>query len=374
MNRHLSQSVLFLMMVGVLALIIFPVPNPTRRLSTAPLTEWITRAGLVQGVKAQSPPQSREQTKEQSGEKGATGAKQAEQQDVAPGQISTVTVNVRLPISVSDSKTGRFVVDLKQQDFEILEDREVQKIESFLPQTEMPLDIAVLMDTSNSVKPKLKFEKDAAVSFLQTMLTSRRDRALFATFDSQIELHQDFTNRLDLLTRAIDKVKAQGETRLYDAVYQVCEEKMFASPGRRRAIVIISDGEDTISEKELRDAIDIAQRSETVIFVISTKAGGFFGVQAGTVDRQEDKDIKRLAEDTGGRAFFTAEVIELERSFTRIAIELRSQYILSYSPVNEKFDGKFRTIEVRLPNHKDYRIRAKKGYSAIPPRSLGVRQ
>lgn len=301
-------------------------------------------------------------------------SEKSKQEDTTPGQISTVTVNVRLPITVSESKTGRFIVDLKQQDFEILEDREVQKIESFLPQTELPLDIAVLMDTSNSVKPKLKFEKDAAVSFLQTMLTSRRDRALFATFDSQVELHQDFTNRLDLLTRAIDKVKAQGETRLYDAIYQVCEEKMFASPGRRRAIVIISDGEDTISEKELKDAIDIAQRSETVIFVISTKAGGFFGVQAGTVDRQEDKEIKRLAEDTGGRAFFTAQVIELERSFTRIAIELRSQYILSYSPGNEKFDGKFRSIEIRLPNHKDYRIRAKKGYSAVPPRSLGVRQ
>lgn len=295
------------------------------------------------------------------------------QDDAAPGQISSVTVNVRLPITVSDSKTGRFIVDLKQQDFEILEDNEIQKIESFLPQTELPLDIAVLMDTSNSVKPKLKFEKDAAVSFLQTMLTSRRDRALFATFDSQIELHQDFTNRLDLLTKAIDSVKAQGETRLYDAVYQVCEEKMTASPGRRRAIVIISDGEDTISEKELKDAIDLAQRTETVVFVISTKAGGFFGVQAGTVDRQEDKDIKRLAEDTGGRAFFTAAVIELERSFTRIAIELRSQYIISYSPSNERFDGKFRTIEVRLPNNKDYRIRTKKGYPAVPPRSFGSR-
>jgi len=294
-------------------------------------------------------------------------------EELAPGQISTVTVNVRLPITVSDNRTGRFIVDLKQEDFTILEDNEPQRIESFLPQTELPLDVAVLMDTSNSVKPKLKFEKDAAVSFLQTMLTSRRDRALFATFDSEIELHQDFTNRLDLLTRAIDRVKAAGETRLYDAIYQVCEEKMFASSGRRRAMVIISDGDDTISDKQLDDAIDLAQRSETVVFVISTKAGGFFGVQGGTVARREDKNLKRLAEDTGGRVFFTAEVIELERSFTRIAIELRSQYILSYSPSNEKFDGKFREIEIRLPNHKNLRIRAKRGYAAIPPRSIGSR-
>ena len=114
--------------------------------------------------------------------------------------------------------------------------------------------------------------------------------------------------------------------------------------------------------------------SEGVVFVISTKAGGFFGVQAGTVDRKEDKELKRLAEDTGGRAFFTAEVIELERSFSAIARELRSQYVVAYSPINDKFDSKFRTIDVRLPNHKNLRIRAKKGYTATPPRNVGASQ
>jgi Ca-activated chloride channel family protein len=228
------------------------------------------------------------------------------------------------------------------------------------------------MDTSNSVKPKLKFEKDAAVSFLQTVLRPRKDRALFVTFDSEVELHQDFTDRIDLLSRAIDKVKARGETRMYDAIHQVCEEKMFASQGRRRAMVIITDGEDTVSERTLKEALDIAQRSETVIFAISTKAGGFFGVQAGTVDRKEDKELKRLAEETGGRAFFTGEVIELERSFSAVARELRSQYLLAYSPSNDKFDGKYRQIEVRLPGYKDLRIRTKKGYPALPPRTASA--
>ena len=282
-----------------------------------------------------------------------------------PGQIVTETTNVRLAISVVD-KNNRFIVALKQADFQIFEDGVMQRIESFKPESDLPLDVAVLMDTSNSVKPKLKFEKDASVSFLYTMLQSRRDRALFVTFDSEIDLHQDFTNRVDLLSQAIDKVKARGETRLYDAVYSVCEEKMFASPGRRRAMVIITDGEDTISERTLKDAIDIAQRSETTIFAISTKAGGFFGVEAGTVDRREDKDLKRLAEDTGGRAFFTGQVIELERSFSAIAKELRSQYLIAYSPTNEKFDGKFRAVEVRLPEYKDLRVRSKKGYAAVP--------
>ncbi len=294
--------------------------------------------------------------------------------DTTPGQISTTTVNVRLPVTVTNEKTRRFVVDLKQADFQIYEDKVLQNIESFVPQSDLPLDVAVLMDTSNSVKPKLKFEKDAAVSFLQTMLTSRKDRALFATFDSQVELHQDFTNRLDLLTRAIDKVKAQGETRMYDAIYSVCEEKMMATTNRRRAMVIITDGEDTVSEHSLAEAIDIAQRSETVVFIISTKAGGFFGVDAGTVDRKEDKDLKRLAEETGGRAFFTAQVIELERSFSAIALELRSQYQISYSPTNDNFDGKFRQVEVRLPNHKDMKIRAKRGYAAVQSRTTTAKQ
>jgi Ca-activated chloride channel family protein len=278
---------------------------------------------------------------------------------------SIITVNVRLAVTIVD-KNNRFITNLKQEDFQIAEDAAPQRIESFRPESDLPLDIAVLMDTSNSVKPKLKFEKEAAISFLQTMLQSRRDRALFTTFDSEVELHQDFTNRLDLLQQAIDKVKARGETRLYDAVYSVCEEKMFASPGRRRAMIIITDGEDTVSEKSLRDAIDIAQRSETTVFIISTKAGGFFGVQAGTVDRREDKELKRLAEETGGRAFFTGEVIELEKSFSAIAVELRSQYLIAYSPTNDKFDGKFRSVDIRLPGHKDYRIRAKKGYTAVP--------
>jgi Ca-activated chloride channel homolog len=297
---------------------------------------------------------------------------QKKQDPQDPGQIVTETTNVRLAVSVVD-KNARYVTTLKETDFEVYEDGVQQKIESFRPESDLPLDVAVLMDTSNSVKPKLKFEKDAAISFLYTMLQSRRDRALFATFDSEVELHQDFTNRVDLLSQAIDKVRARGETRLYDAIHSVCEEKMFATTGRRRAMVIITDGEDTVSERTLKEAIDIAQRSETTVFVISTKAGGFFGVEGGTVDRREDKDLKKLTEETGGRAFFTGQVIELERSFSTIARELRSQYLFAYSPTNEKFDGKYRAIEVRLLNNKDLRLRTKKGYTAVP-RTVSAQQ
>ena len=148
-----------------------------------------------------------------------------------------ITRNVRLPIAVID-KGQRFVVDLKKEDFEVYEDKVKQlKIEDFKAQSDLPLDIALLMDTSNSVKPKLKFQRDAAVSFLQTVLRIQKDKALFLSFNSDVELQQDFTNRIDLLAKAIDKVKAYGETRLYDAVYSVCEEKMKGESGRRRVIV-----------------------------------------------------------------------------------------------------------------------------------------
>ena len=328
-----------------------------RWLNGCPLVIFALLFGLVV-VDAQQP-----KTQPKQGDKKKPA--DDKQEPVNPGQITTI--NVTLPVTVTD-KNNRFMTELKQTDFEIIEDKTPQTIISFNPLSNLPIDVAMLMDTSNSVKPKLKFERDAAYSFLETVLKYRQDRALFATFDSQVVLHQDLTNRLDLLTKAIDKIKAQGATRMYDAIYSVCEEKMMSptSTGRRRVMVVITDGEDTESERALQDAIEIAQSSETTVYVISTKSGGFFGVQAGTVDRREDKDLKRLAEDTGGRAFFTAEVIELEKSLTQITRELRNQYMIAYEPTNNIYDGKERRIEVKLPNHKGLKVRTKTGYKAVP--------
>jgi Ca-activated chloride channel homolog len=344
-----------------------------RRLNICAFVAFAACCGSVCVSAQQTQTAQQPSPKQKQGDKTKPGG--AKQDNTDPGQIKEVTVNVRLPVTVID-KNNRFVVDLKQTDFEIAEDKTPQAIISFQPQSNLPLDLAVLMDTSNSVKPKLKFEKEASYSFLETMLGSRQDRALFATFDSQVELHQDFTDRLDLLTQAIDKVKAQGGTRMYDAIYGICEEKMMASTslGRRRAMVVITDGKDTESERELKEVIDIAQRSETPVYVISTESGGIFSVQAGLVDRKEDKDLKRLAEETGGRAFFTADMNELKERLAGIARELRSQYLIAYEPTNGNYDGKFRQVEVKLPKHKDLRIRTKKGYMAVQPRATSARQ
>jgi len=344
-----------------------------RRLNIYALVAFAVCCGLVCAGARQT--QSAQQPRPQQKQRDKTKPGDEKRDNTDPGQIKTVTVNVRLPVTVTD-KYNRLIVDLKETDFEIAEDKTPQAIVSFQPQSNLPLDLAVLMDTSTSVKPKLKFEKDAALTFLETMLKSSQDRALFATFDSQVELHQDFTDRLDLLNQAIDKVRAQGSTRMYDAIYSICEEKMMAptSLGRRHAMVVITDGADTESERDLKDAIDIAQRSETTVYVISTESGGFFGAQLGLVDRKEDKDLKRLAEETGGRAFFTADMAELGKSLDRIARELRSQYLIAYEPANGNYDGKYRQVEVRLPKRKDLRARTKKGYTAFPPRATSAPQ
>ena len=346
-----------------------PPAKIIREKYTTMKTQCILSTFLVIGfslnVFAQQPPKP---TKTDKSQQPKTDKVTPENQD--PAVLKPIpTYNVRLPIAVID-KGNRFVTDLKKEDFEVYEDKVKQlEIESFVAETNLPLDIALLMDTSNSVKPKLKFQRDAAVSFLQTVLRPRVDRALFLSFNSDIELQQDYTNRIDLLSAAIDKVKAYGETRLYDAVYRICEEKMLAPDGRRRAIVLITDGEDTASEHSLEETVNIALRAETVIFVISNKAAGFFGVQAGQVDSGEDKILKRLAEDTGGRAFFTGTTLELERGFANVTKELRSQYLIAYSPSNTNLDGKFRQIEVKLPGKKDFKVRTRKGYPAIRPGS-----
>ena len=277
---------------------------------------------------------------------------------------------VRLPITVTDKK-GQFVPGLTKEDFVILEDKVPQAIETFSDDLALttPLYIAVLMDTSPSTAGKLKFQQESAMNFIHTVVKPRKDRVLFATFDDEIKLRQDFTDRLDLLDKAVYSVKQMGkQTALFDAVWQFCDEKMRTVSGRR-VLLIVTDGEDTYSRANIRDAIDIAQRTETTIFAISTKAGFLStvpGVEAGTVADKKDRDLQTLSEETGGMAFFTGDMLSLERSFTRISKELRAQYLVTYNPSNKSYDGTFRKIDVKLAGrHEDLKVRTKRGYKAI---------
>lgn len=275
--------------------------------------------------------------------------------------------DVRLPVSVLDKK-DRFIYELTKEDFQVYEDKRLQEIKHFQAKSDIPLDIAVLMDTSSSVRGKLRFEKESAVSFVQTVLQRRRDRVLFATFDNQVLLHQDFTDSTELLAKAIEdkKIKANGETRLYDAIYRVCEEKMGTDRTRRGVIIVISDGDDTISDRTLEDAIAISQKREVTIYSISTKAGGFFGVGAGTVKGAEDKALQKLCDSTGGKLYFPNDLLALERDWRAITEDVRNQYIIVYEPDNQNFDGSHRAIEVRVvnPQYKDMKVRSRRGYIA----------
>ncbi len=284
--------------------------------------------------------------------------------------VTTFIRRVRLPITVVDKK-GQFVDDLTQHDFQVFEDKVPQTIETFSNDLgeALPLYVAVLMDTSPSTAGKLKFEQESALNFIYTVVRPRRDRVLFATFDHEINLRQDFTDKLELLNRAVSSVKQTGnQTALFDAVWQFCDEKLRSVVGRR-VLVVITDGEDTYRRASIRDAIDIAQRTETTIFAISTKAGFAAtvpGVEAGQVRDKKDSELVKLAEETGGAAFFTGDMLSLERSFTRISKELRAQYLITYKPVNDSYDGRFRKIEVRLASGKsNHKVRTKQGYRAI---------
>lgn len=285
------------------------------------------------------------------------------------GQVKTF--EVRLPVTVTGKKDA-LISGLTRGDFVVFEDGVQQEVTFFTDaRTNPPVFVGVLMDTSPSAAGKLNFSKEAAGNFLHTVVQLRKDQAAFMTFDHEVNLRQDFTDKLDLLQKAIDKVKKPGsQTALYDAIWQFSDEKLRNVPGRR-VIVIITDGDDTFSRAELKDAIDIAQRTETTIFGISTKAGFLGtvpGVEAGTVKDKGDKYLTQLCEQTGGQAFFTGDMLALEKAFKKISEELRGQYIITYRPANQNYDGRERKIEVRFTNTDkadEYEIRTKKSYRAI---------
>ena len=283
---------------------------------------------------------------------------------------ATKVFEVRLPVTVSQKKS--LISGLTRGDFLVFEDGVQQEVTFFSDEkTNPPVYVGVLMDTSPSAAGKITFSKEAARNFIYTVTRLRKDKAAFMTFDHEIQLRQDFTDKLDLLDRAVDKVKKPGsQTALYDAVWQFADEKLRNVPGRR-VIVIITDGDDTFSRAELKDAIDIAQRTETTIFGISTKAGFLGtvpGVEAGTIKDKGDKYLTQLCEDTGGEAFFTGDMIELERAFKRISEELRSQYLITYKPADQNYDGRERKIQVKLADKEKagkYKIRTKSSYRQI---------
>jgi Ca-activated chloride channel homolog len=281
-----------------------------------------------------------------------------------PARISDQTYRVSVDLvnvlcSVFDKNTNSFVTNLTRGDFTVVEDEQKQEIKNFSRETDLPLTLAMLVDTSQSVAPKLKFEQEAATDFFQTVLREK-DRAMLVEFDSGVRLLQDFTSDPNKMAREIKKLRAAGGTALYDAIYNTCDEKLIRETGRK-AIIILSDGEDESSKASLHQALEMALRSEATIFAISVTRGGFFGVSSG--EKEGDSVLREISQETGGRIFFPFKVEELDDAFRQINQELRSQYNIGYLSTNSTRDGSYRKIEIKV-QEKGLKLNYRKGYYA----------
>jgi Ca-activated chloride channel homolog len=266
---------------------------------------------------------------------------------------------VNVVFTVTD-KHGHFVKNLTKDDFRVIDDNKpAASIRSFSSETNLPLRVGLLVDASNSVRDRFRFEQEAAIEFLNQIVRPKFDRAFVIGFDTTAEVTQDFTDNTELLSRGVRMLRPGGGTALFDAVYFACRDKLMKArtPGpRRRAIILLSDGEDNQSRVTREEAIEMAQRAEVIVYTISTNVSG--------VKLRGDKVLERLADATGGRAFFPFKIQDVANAFSEIQDELRSQYLLAYKPADLRPDGRYRSIDIVADNHKSLRVRARRGYFA----------
>jgi len=281
--------------------------------------------------------------------------------DDPQGAIITIRtqVNEVNVLFIATDKHGKFVRDLTQKDFTILDDHKPpQAILNFHRETDLPLHLGLLVDVSGSVNSRFDFEQTAATSFLQHALRPGFDKAFIVGFNSHSQVAQDFTDNVQLLSAGVHSLRDGGGTALYDAVYHACKDKFLKDRSEhplRKAIIVVSDGEDNQSEVSRAQAIEMAQRAEVIIYAISTDDSGLV--------LRGDKVLEQLAEATGGRVFFPFKMKDITHSFAAIEDELRSQYVVSYKPADFDADGRYRTIEISSLK-KDLQVRARKGYFA----------
>ncbi len=301
----------------------------------------------------------------------------------SPGQNPTVIqsrVNlVDILFTVLDRR-NKLVPTLEKSDFKILDDKAPQEIRYFSRQTDLPLRIGMLLDTSNSIRDRLKFEQEASTNFLFSVLRHNKDEAFIMTFDDEPQVLQKFTGDAGALRDQIFKTRAGGGTAIYDAIYSACVNELSHPPRPpgdqpdivRRVMILISDGEDNLSTHTRSDAIEMAQRASVVIYTISTSTQWIALSQTDPsklANRKNhltegDQILQDLANDTGGRAFFPYHVDDLDQSFQDIGDELRNQYSIAYNPTNYVLDGRYHKIRIETPDHKGYQVRARRGYFA----------
>ena len=278
------------------------------------------------------------------------------------------------------NRRNKLVPDLQKEDFQVYDEKFPQDIRYFSRQTDLPLRIGMLVDTSNSIRDRIKFEQDASINFLFSVLRRGRDEAFVMTFDDEPQVVQAFTSDAGLLRDQIMQTRAGGGTAIYDAIYEACLSQLSHPPRPpgdqpdvvRRVMILISDGDDNLSTHTRGEAIEMAQRTSVVIYTISTSTQW---IQLSQTDPDKlasrkthltegDKILQDLADETGGRAFFPYHVDDLDQSFQDIGDELRNQYSIAYMPTNYVLDGRYHRIRIEVPDHKGYQVNARRGYFA----------
>ena len=278
--------------------------------------------------------------------------------DEDASRITLDVTRVNMLFTVSDKK-GRFVTNLDRGDFEIVEAKRPQNILEFTAETNLPLRLGILIDTSNSIRERFRFQQAAATDFVNTVMRPGQDKAMVVSFDSSAELVADLTDSTEALGTAITNLRPGGGTALYDAIFFACRDKLMMDQPRdkfRRAIVMLSDGEDNESRWSREQALEMAHKADVVIYTISTNIS--------RIPTEGDKVLKYFAEETGGLAFFPFKAQDLAQSFENIANELRHQYNLFYRPEPLKTDGLYHTVDIRVKGRKDLLVRARHGYYA----------
>jgi len=287
----------------------------------------------------------------------------ATQPDNEPSDSSQIKVNVNeIPVvfTVTD-KHNHYVKDLDKKDFKVIDDgRPVEEIRYFRRETDLPLRVGLLIDSSASVRGRFKFEQESAIEFMNQTIRPRYDRAFVLGFDASLEITQEFTDKAELLSKGIRSLRPGNSTRLYDAIYYACRERLMDTNDTdsvRKAIVLITDGEDNSSRTTREEAIDMALRANVIVYTISTNFPGY--AESG----KYDKILQRIADATGGRWFEPFEVTDVANAFAQIQTDLRSQYALAYRPADFRHDGRYRTIEI-LAEHKGLKVHSRHGYYA----------
>ena len=337
-----------------------PPPPAAPAASAAPRTSTTSaEAGPQTSPPAESPAAKGGAAQANSSSQGKADPNSNPPDDAATTITKTVN-EVNVVFTVTD-RHGRYVKNLAKADFSVLDDsRPVEQIRSFHSETDLPLQVGLMVDASNSVRDRFKFEQESAIEFLNQTVRPRYDKAFVVGFDVTPEVTQDFTDNTEALSRGVRALRPGGGTAMYDALYFACRDKLLKeqqSGAVRRAIILLSDGDDNMSHVTREEAIEMAQRAGVIVYSISTNITG--GARRGG-----DKVLERIADATGGRAFFPFQLNDVANAFVEIQDELRSQYALSYNPANLRTDGRYHTIEILAQNHKGLRVRSRRGYYA----------